>query len=220
MTSSSPLVCLWCAFLRLLWLLRIEVCSCLCADGHATCHRAQAPPEAFLHCKVQNGSSCGTCVQFVTDDMISPCASWAPLVGGMCGSSRWLSPHRTTLTKTKCCSFFSHVVVVDFPRLVGIWPLFDLSQLHGPAALAAVGSGQVLHGSAISSPGRGPGSGRGYQERIRRRPWIHASSERLKQSMCLPRRSEWQTLSRSLSGCLYHCLLCSQFSLEERFKQF
>ena len=59
--------------------------------------------------------------------------------------------------------FFPPVVVVDFPRLVGIWPLFDLSQLHGPAALAAVGSGQVLHGSAISSPGRGSGSGRGYQ---------------------------------------------------------
>ena len=33
----------------------------------------------FSHCKVQNGSGCGTCVQFVTDYMISPCASWAPL---------------------------------------------------------------------------------------------------------------------------------------------
>ena len=33
----------------------------------------------FSHCKVQNGSSCGTCVQFVTDYMISPCASWACL---------------------------------------------------------------------------------------------------------------------------------------------
>ena len=52
----------------------------------------------FSHCKVQNGSGCGTCVQFVTDYMISPCASWAPsLFGGMCGSSRWPFPHRTTV---------------------------------------------------------------------------------------------------------------------------
>ena len=31
----------------------------------------------------------------------SPCASWAPpLTGGLCGD---LSPHRTTMTQTKCC---------------------------------------------------------------------------------------------------------------------
>ena len=63
----------------------------------------------FSHCKVLNGSGCGTCVQFVTDYMISPCASWAPpLFGGMCGSSRWPFPHRTTMTKTKCWSIFPY----------------------------------------------------------------------------------------------------------------
>ena len=40
------------------------------------------------------------------------------------------------------------MVVVDTPRLVGIWQLFVLSQLHGPAAQTPVGSGQVLQGCA------------------------------------------------------------------------
>ena len=48
------LVCLWCAFLRLLWLLRVEVGSCLCGDGHATCLRAQAPPKAFSQTPVES----------------------------------------------------------------------------------------------------------------------------------------------------------------------
>ena len=38
--------------------------------------------------------------------------------------------------------------MVDFPRLVGIWQLFVLSQLHGPAAQTPVGSGRVLQGCA------------------------------------------------------------------------
>ena len=60
------------------------------------------------------------------------------------------------------------------------------------------------------------------RERIRWRPWIpvsvHFVSQCLKQPMCQPRRSEWLALSRSLSSCLYHRLLSSQFSLEESFK--
>ena len=40
----------------------------------------------------------------------SPCASWAPpLTGGLCGD---LSPHRTTMTQTKCCPIFAFWVVV------------------------------------------------------------------------------------------------------------
>ena len=32
-----------------------------------------------------------------------------PLFGSTCGSSRWLSPHRTIIAQTKCCSFSSCV---------------------------------------------------------------------------------------------------------------
>ena len=49
---------------------------------------------------------------------------------------------------------FSPVVVVGTPRLVGIWQLFVLSQLHGPAAQTPVGSGQVLQGCANFNPDR------------------------------------------------------------------
>ena len=42
----------------------------------------------------------------------SPCASWAPppFIGGLCGDH---SPHRTTMTQTKCCSIFAFWVLVD-----------------------------------------------------------------------------------------------------------
>ena len=45
----------------------------------------------------------------VTFCIICPCASWAPLLfGSMCGKCHWLSPHRTTMTQTKCWSIFHY----------------------------------------------------------------------------------------------------------------
>ena len=59
----------------------------------------------------------------------SPCASWAPpFIGGLCGD---YSPHRTTMTQTKCCPIFAFWVVVvvreegaqttvEAPQLLGV----------------------------------------------------------------------------------------------------
>ena len=48
----------------------------------------------------------------------SPCASWAPpLTGGLCGD---LSPHRTTMTQTKCCP------VLHFGSWWGVQRYIDL----------------------------------------------------------------------------------------------
>ena len=102
---TSFLLCLFGIELRLVCALHISGSR---ENAASQCtHREHAPIDRSRYvCSVCDLSPVSN-VRQVTDFMISPCASWAPpLFGGMCGRSRWLFPHRTTRTQTKCCSHF------------------------------------------------------------------------------------------------------------------
>ena len=88
----------------------------------------------FSHCKVQNGSGCGTCVQFVTDYMIIPCASWAPPCLGACvGAAAGVSaPHHYDL----------YQMLVNFP--LWLWLTLRAWSAFGSSLSSASSTAQRL----------------------------------------------------------------------------
>ena len=135
---------------------RRGICAVQCVSAHLRGFEEDSRSElssGLLSCQLSSAITGLMLLTFTTTHLLtsrptlrsrSPCASWAPpFTRGLCGD---LSPHRTTMTQTKCCP------ILHF----GLWWLHLLSSpvslpSSRPVLAVSLGTGVVGGVAAVTT---------------------------------------------------------------------